>query len=201
MGCAAEALHEALKCEAHFRLAEQVYPEAEFVVLRESLLGQVCGADQQSRLPIGEFGKHSFRVQEARAFKNDADFESIGERLHEVCELLKHIRRVEVLPVQREDDRSLSTGLEALAHRGLEQRDAVRGGERRDEHEVLRARDERVPDTRHGRQGSAAAHSRRYPRRKKRMGGPTGIAPNADHVSCYGLPSTPNCPTCREKMQ
>ena len=38
---AAEALREALECEAYFRLAKEVYPEAEFMVLRESPLGQV----------------------------------------------------------------------------------------------------------------------------------------------------------------
>lgn len=36
---AAEALREALERSAHFRLAEEVHPEAELMVLRESSLG------------------------------------------------------------------------------------------------------------------------------------------------------------------
>ena len=91
--------------------------------------------------PVWELGEDRLRVQEARALTDDADLKLIWERLHQARELLEDVRRVEVLPVEREDERSLATRLKALPHRGLEQGDAVRGGERGDEHEVLGALD------------------------------------------------------------
>ena len=80
-------------------------------------------------------------MQEARTLTYDAKLKSFRECLHQGRELLEDFRRVEVLPVEREDDRPLAARLKALAHRGLEQSDAVRGGERGDEYEVLSARD------------------------------------------------------------
>ncbi len=141
MACAAETLREALEGAAHFRRAEEAHPKAELVVLRESPLGQVRGADQKGGGPVSELGEDCFRVEEARAFTDDADLKLTWERFHQVRELLEDIRRAEVLPVEREDERSLAAGLKAFAHRGLEQVDTVRGGERGDEHELLSALD------------------------------------------------------------
>jgi len=118
---AAEALREALEGKAHLWLAQEVHPESKLVVLCESPLGQVRGADQKGGSPVGELGEHRLRVQEARALTDYADLKLIWERLHQPRELLEDVRRVEVLPVEREDERSLAAGLKALAHRGLEQ--------------------------------------------------------------------------------
>ena len=141
MARAAEALREALERLAHFRLAEEVHPEAELVVLRESPLGQVRGADQKGGGAVWELGEHRLRVQQARALTDDADLKLIWERLHQARELLEDVRGVEVLPVEREDERPLAARIKARPHCRLKQGDAVRGGERGDEHEVLRARD------------------------------------------------------------
>ena len=141
VACAAEVLREELERAAHFRHAEEVHPETELVVLRESPLGQVRGADQKGGASVWELGEDRLRVQEARALTDDADLKLIWERLRQARELLEDVRRVEMLPVEREDERPLAARLEARPHRRLEQGDAVRGGERGDEHEVLRARD------------------------------------------------------------
>ena len=85
------------------------------MVLRESSLRQIGGTYQQSCVAVWQFGEHCLCVEETRAFMNDADLKPLGERIHQGCELLEHVRRVEVLPVQCEDERPLTTGLEALA--------------------------------------------------------------------------------------
>jgi hypothetical protein len=138
---ATEVLREALESAAHVRLAEEAHPEAELVVLRESLLGQVRGPDQKGRVSVSELGEDRLRVQEASALGDDADFKLIRERLRQARELLEHGSRIEMLPVEREHERPLAARLEAPSHRGLKQGDAVRGGERGDEHEVLSALD------------------------------------------------------------
>jgi hypothetical protein len=80
-------------------------------------------------------------VEEACAFTNDANFEPFRERVQQGRKPLEDVRRVEVLPVERKDERPLAAGLKALAHGGFEQGDAVRSGERGDEHEVFRVFD------------------------------------------------------------
>lgn len=137
---AAEALRETLKCSAHVWFAEEVHPESELVVLRESSFGQVCGADQKGGGSVWELGEHRLRVEEARALTDYTHLKLIWERLRQTRELLEDGRGVEMLPVERKDERPLAARIKARPHRRFEQGDAVRSGKRGDDHEVLRAR-------------------------------------------------------------
>jgi hypothetical protein len=71
---------------------------------------------------------------------NDADTK-FGEQLHQTGELVEHVCRIEVLPVQGEHDRPLAAVLQALSDCRFQQSDAVRRGKRGDDHEEICASD------------------------------------------------------------
>src|SRR4051812_47189172 len=100
---AAEALRKKLECSADLRLAEEIDPEAELVVLRESPLGQVCGTNQKGGCSVSELGEHRLCVKETRAFTDDSHLKFIWKRRHQCGQHHENVRRIEVLSVEREN--------------------------------------------------------------------------------------------------
>ena len=111
------------------------------MVLRVGLFGQVRGADEKGSGSVFGLGEYGLRVQQTRAFTDDPDLKFIRELLHEGCQLFKHGCGIEMLPIERQDERPLAPCVKACSHRRLQQCNTVRGGECGDEHEVLRLRD------------------------------------------------------------
>jgi len=119
VACAAEALARSTGTRGSLpacRGGSPRGPSSWFCV--KALSVQVCGADQKSSSPVGELGEQppsrAGGPARSRTMRTSSLF---GNASTKVRELLKDICCVEVLPVEREDKRSLAARIKALAHR------------------------------------------------------------------------------------